>query len=64
MGVFVTLWHDDNSPCVLKIKRIKEVKLYTSSLSKIIYGENKREIIVKGDKISVKLAIEEAKEKR
>lgn len=64
MGMFITLWHEDNSPCILKISRIKEVKSHTSSLSKIIYGEDKKEVIVKGDKISVKIAIEEAKEKK
>lgn len=64
LGLFVTLWHEDNSPCILKIERIKEVKSHTSSLSKIIYGEDKREVIVKGDKKSVKLAIKEAKEKK
>ena len=62
--IFVTLWHEDTSPCILKIARIKDIKKHTNSLTKIIYGEDEKEIIVRGDKLSVKLAIEEAKENK
>lgn len=53
MGMFVTLWHEDRSPCILNVSRIKEVKEYTSSLTKIVYGDDNREIIVLGSKVSV-----------
>ena len=62
MGMFVSLWHEDRSPCILKVSRIKEVKEYTSSLTKIVYGDDNREIIVRGNKVSVVTKIEDEKE--
>lgn len=61
---FVTFVYDDGSPCILRISRIKEVKEYTSSLTKIFYGEERKEVIVKGDKLSAEIAIKEVKEKK
>lgn len=66
MKYFVTLWHEDRSPCILKTSRIKEINAYTSSLTKIIYGSGKdqREIVVIGSEIAVRKAIADAKERK